>query len=336
MTIDELPTPALVVDRDALDHNIAVMGDAWPGRSLRAHVKAWKCTELARRIAAAGHPTFCCATAREVEGMAAAGLGDDLLLANEVLGRTAERLGAVACDGAARVTVAVDSDATVDAAAKAGIREVLVDVMVGMPRCGCDPADAGRIAERARAAGLEVRGVMGYEGHLMTEPEATKAGKVEAAMARLLAAHDLVGGDVVSGGGTGTWATNRWVNELQAGSFALMDTDYGAQGHPFLQALHVVATVIAVNGKGWAVADAGLKAIAMDHGNPTVEGGDVWFVSDEHTTFGPADGHALPAVGATVRVVPAHIDPTIAKHERLYVVAGADVVDEWAIDLRHW
>ncbi len=336
MTIDELPTPALVVDRGALDQNIAVMGAAWPGRSLRAHVKAWKCTELARRIAAAGHPTFCCATAREVEGMAAAGLGDDLLLANEVLGRTAQRLGAWSRRGRPRDRrrrLRCHRRRRGEGRHPGGARRRHGRHALLRLRSRLTPA-ASQIAPRA--AGLEVRGVMGYEGHLMTEPEATKAEKVEAAMARLLTAHDLVGGDVVSGGGTGTWATNRWVNELQAGSFALMDTDYGTQGHPFRQALHVVATVIAVSGKGWAVADAGLKAIAMDHGNPTVEGGDVWFVSDEHTTFGPADGHALPAIGATVRIVPAHIDPTIAKHERLHVVAGAEVVDEWAIDLRHW
>src|SRR5205085_11777233 len=136
-----------------------------------------------------GHIGFCCATPREMEGMAAAGLGDDLLLANQVVGRSAERLGHLAKSDAARVTVAVDSDDTVDAAARAGIREVLIDVNVGMPRCGCAPDDAGRLAGRARAAGLEVRGVMGYEGHLMMEPAETKAQRVEAAMTKLLAAH---------------------------------------------------------------------------------------------------------------------------------------------------
>ena len=112
MRLDEVATPALVVDRGALEHNLATMAAAWPGRRLRPHVKAHKCTALARRQADAGHHGFTCATIREVEGMAAAGLGDDLLLANEVL--DARRLGALAAAGA-RVTVAVDSDATVDA-----------------------------------------------------------------------------------------------------------------------------------------------------------------------------------------------------------------------------
>ena len=108
-TIDELSTPALIVDRDGFDHNLAVMSRARPGRALRPHIKAFKSIAVARRLAAAGHDAFCCATVREVEGMAAAGLGADLLLANEVL--DARRLGAVAASGS-RVTLAVDSRAS--------------------------------------------------------------------------------------------------------------------------------------------------------------------------------------------------------------------------------
>ena len=332
----EITTPALLVDRAAFEHNVATMGAAWPGTRLRPHVKAWKCTELARRLHANGHTGFCCATPREVEGMAHAGLGDDLLLANQVVGHGAARLGALVRADGARVTVAVDSAETIDAAADGGIREVLIDVNVGMPRCGCAPEDAGRLADAARAKGLEVRGVMGYEGHLMMEDAATKPAKVEAAMAVLLEAHADVGGDVISGGGTGTYATNKWVTELQAGSFALMDTDYGKLDSPFRQALFVWATVISVNRRGWAVLDAGLKAIAMDHGNPTVEGGKLWFVSDEHTTYAPLEGVPLPKVGDRVRVIPAHIDPTIAKHERMHLVDGDAIVETWDVDLRHW
>src|SRR5262249_4354448 len=118
MTIDDLQTPALLVDAAALEHNLATMAGAPPGARPRPHVKAHKCTALARRQAAHGHQRFTCATMREVEGMAAAGLGEDLLLANEVV--NARRLGAVS----ARVTVAVDSQATIAAAAAGGVREV--------------------------------------------------------------------------------------------------------------------------------------------------------------------------------------------------------------------
>jgi D-serine deaminase-like pyridoxal phosphate-dependent protein len=83
----------------------------------------------------------------------------------------------------------------------------------------------------------------------------------------------------------------------------------------------------------WAVADAGLKALATDHGNPTIDGAKVWFCSDEHVTFAP---EAPLRVGDRVRLWPAHVDPTIAYHERLHLVSGDDVVDVWDVDLRGW
>ncbi len=333
--IGDLPTPALVVDGPTLEANVAAMAEAWPGRALRPHVKAFKSTGLAKRLDAAGHDAFTCATPGEVVGMAAVGLGADLLLANEVV--DVRRLHAmVASTLGSRITVAVDSIETIAAASAGGIDEVLIDVEVGLPRCGCAVEDAGRLADEARAVGLDVRGVMGYEGHLMMETD-DKAAKVEAAMADLLRAHEAVGGEVVSGGGTGTWDVNRWVTELQAGSYTLMDGDYARLDSPFRPALSVLATVVSVNrAKGWAVVDAGLKAIATDHGPPTIEGAKVWFCSDEHTTFAPADGGELPAVGDRVALRPGHVDPTVALHEQLHVAEGDDVVEVWDVDLRGW
>jgi D-serine deaminase-like pyridoxal phosphate-dependent protein len=332
----DLPTPALLVDGPALAHNIATMAAARPGPELRPHVKAFKSTAIARELVAAGHDNFCCATVREVEVMAAAGLGADLLLANEVL--DADRLGAVA-DRGARVTVAVDSEETITAAALGGVREVLIDVNVGLPRCGCRPGDAASLAEMARATGLEVRGVMGYEGHLMDWTDrAAQAAEVEKSMAQLVAAHADVGGDVVSGGGTGTYDVNHWVTELQAGSYTLMDSHYARLGLPFRQALYLLTTVISVHPDGWLVTNGGLKSLAMDHGNPSIAGergdrGEVFFCSDEHTTI---TGRPGAAVGQHVWLVPAHVDPTVAKHEMLHVVDGERVVDHWPIDMRHW
>jgi D-serine deaminase-like pyridoxal phosphate-dependent protein len=327
METSALTTPALLVDADAFEHNLGVMTEALPGPRLRPHVKAHKCTALAARQAAAGHRAFCCATVREMEGMAKAGLGEDLLLANEVL--DARRLG----DLDARVTVAVDSADTIQAAADGGVGEVLIDVNVGLPRCGCAPEDAGRLADLARAKGLSVRGVMGYEGHVVGLPDrAMREQLTRDAMERLVAAHEQVGGDVVSAGGTGTYDINRWATEIQAGSYALMDTAYGHLQLPFVQALSVLSTVISV-GAGYAVGDCGLKAFGMDHGNPTIEGAEVWFVSDEHITFAP--GSALK-VGDRIRVVPAHVDPTVAYHERMHVVRGERVEETWEVDLRGW
>ena len=170
--------------------------------------------------------------------------------------------------------------------------EVLIDVNVGLPRCGCRPDDAGSLADVARRAGLTVRGVMGYEGHIVgLEDRATRTEMIEESMAQLVHAHEQVGGEVISAGGTGTYDLNTWATEIQAGSYALMDTAYGKLGLPFVQALSVLSTVISVS-DGWTVADCGLKALGMDHGNPSVDGAEVWFCSDEHLTFVPANAVA--------------------------------------------
>ena len=139
---------------------------------------------------------------------------------------------------------------------------------------------------------------MGYEGHVVGLTDAQeRAEKTKTAMEMLVAAHADVGGDLVSAGGTGTYTCNTWANEIQAGSYALMDTAYGKLGLPFGQALFVLATVVSAAPE-WAVADAGLKAFGMDHGNPELDGATVWFCSDEHTTFSDPR-----AVGDKVRFV---------------------------------
>ena len=343
MLVHDLPTPALVVDVDVLDANIDAMAAARPGPALRPHVKAFKSTALARHVAdRGGHRTFCCATLREVEGMADAGLGDDLLLANETL--DADRLRRLVDRGDARITVAVDSPETVEVAAAAGA-EVLVDVDVGLPRCGCRPEDAGRIADLARSRGLEVRGVMGYEGHAVGNPDREqRAALVRSSMALLERAHADVGGDVTSAGGTGTYDLHDWAGEVQAGSYLLMDTHYARLGLPFGHALRLEVTVLSTSPtRGWGVVDCGLKSLGMDHGNPTIPGWNVFFCSDEHTTFMPlgvedgGDGDGgLPSVGDRLGVLPAHVDPTVAYHERLHLVRGDEVVDTWDVDLRGW
>ncbi len=344
MKLSDLSTPSLVVDTAALEHNLATMAKALPGPRLRPHVKATKCTALAKRQAALGHVGFCCATVREMEGMAAAGLGADLLLANETL--DARRLGRLD----ARVTVAVDSPETIDAAAAGGVREVLVDVNVGLPRCGCAPEDAGRIADLARRRGLGVRGVMGYEGHVVgLATRAERKAACATAMAKLRVAHEAVGGDVVSAGGTGTFDVNDFATEIQAGSYSLMDTFYAARELPFRPAFFVWSTVLS-RGPAWLVCDAGLKSLGMDHGNPAIDGAKVWFCSDEHVTFSSASEPEASAqrgvaershqdafrIGGKVRVWPAHIDPTLAYHDRLHLADGESIVDVWPIDLRGW
>ena len=174
---------------------------------------------------------------------------------------------------------------------------------------------------------------MGYEGHIVgLEDRGQRVEMLRDSMAELLVAHDQVGGEVISAGGTGTYDLNTWATEIQAGSYALMDTAYAKLGLPFVQALTVLSTVISVSDE-WAVADCGLKALGMDHGNPSVDGAAVWFCSDEHLTFAPQ----VPLrVGDRIRVLPAHVDPTVAYHEHLHLVDGDEVLDRWDVDLRGW
>jgi D-serine deaminase-like pyridoxal phosphate-dependent protein len=326
----------VIIDIDVLQRNIATMSRIHPGARLRPHMKATKCTSLAKLQVESGHMSFTCATPREMIGMAHAGLGNDLLLANETL--DVARLSAMAAlQESSMITVAIDSAATLDAAAKAGIRNVLIDVNVGLPRCGVLPNLAGALADDARKRGLNVRGVMGYEGHLMMVSKKTdRQAKVAESMMLLQRAAKDVGGEIISAGGTGTYDLHEstGVTEIQAGSYSLMDTQYSQLDLPFEQAMWVVGTVISTSAD-WSVADVGLKSLGMDHGNPSIENQSVWFCSDEHTTFATTSGEP-PKVGSRIRVTPAHIDPTLAMHDIAWIVRGDEVIDRWSIDLRGW
>ena len=108
--------------------------------------------------------------------------------------------------------------------------------------------------------------------------------------------------------------------------------EMGVLGLPFLQALTILGRVVSVSPE-WAVVDVGLKSLGMDHGLPSIDDADVWFCSDEHTTFA---AHHPVAVGDLVHVVPAHVDPTLALHEAMYLVDGTTVLERWPIDMRGW
>jgi len=335
----ELATPALIIDVDALEKNLSTMSTRHPGSKLRPHTKAHKCTAIARLQLSHSHTSFTCATPREIIGMAAAGIGSDFLLANEVL--NTDRLSALAkVSENVRVTIAVDSIETINAAVRAGLHDVLIDVNVGLPRCGVAPELAGQLANTARKTGMTVRGVMGYEGHLMMVGDDEKRKTRVAESMKLLArAAQDVGGEIVSAGGTGTWDMHdeTGINELQAGSYALMDTHYAQLKIPFVQACFLLGTVIS-RSKEWLVIDVGLKSLATDHGNPSVDGYDVLFCSDEHTTLVLKKDSAigLANIGEKLLVKPSHIDPTMAMHSVAWVTRSDEVLECWQIDLRGW
>ncbi len=334
-------TPALVVDVAAADANVAAA--AGGPAPLRPHFKAHKCTTLLRRqVERDGRVTgVTCATAHEAEVLAAAGF-DDVLVANEVADASA--LAALARAGArARVTVAVDHPAHVALLVAAGARvEVLVEVDVGQGRCGLPPG-GDEVVALARAVdaapGLTLRGLQGYEGHaVLLEDRAERAGHVERAGALLRAEQARLREaglpcPLVSGGGTGT-ADLSALDEVQAGSYVLMDTSYARLGLPFGPALACRSTVVSRRGDR-AVLDAGLKALSAEYGMPTalVDGARVASLADEHATL------ALPAaaplaVGDAVLLLPAHVDPAVNLHSTLHAVHPDGAVDAWAVDGR--
>src|SRR5688572_14786573 len=294
MRLSDIPTPALCVDLDPFERNLDRMHSFFADRAcdLRPHVKAHKTPAIARLQQQAGCSGFCCATVSEAEVFANEGF-DDLLIANEVCDPAkTDRL--VELSKKVTLTVAVDSRRCADLLAGTDLR-VLIDINVGMPRCGAKPADAVELARIATRSGLHVVGVMGYEGHAtVVEDPSERADVATKSMSILVDVAEALRGEaydvqIVSGGSTLTYDVTGaidGISEVQAGSYALMDTEF-AKSSPFEEALRCMTTVLSVQDK-IAVLDAGLKTLAVDHGNPQLPAdvaADVLYLSDEHTTL---------------------------------------------------
>ena len=343
MRISQVPTPALFVELDAFERNLDRMHSFFADRpcAIRPHVKAHKTPAIARlQQEAGGCVGFCCATVYEAEVFSSRGF-DDLLIANEVCDpNKVDRL--VELSKRVTLTVAVDSRRAADLLAGTDLR-VLIDVNVGLPRCGVPPDEAPELARIATRNGLHVVGVMGYEGHATAiedlgkrEHVARKSMDILLGVAERLRA-DAYDISVVSAGSTLTYdvtGTIPGITEVQVGSYALMDTEF-SKSSPFEEALRCLTTVVSVN-DNIAVLDAGLKTLTIDHGNPSLRDdtpADVLFLSDEHTTLVTKDGWTAQP-GDRVWLRPSHVDPTVNLHDHLYAYRGEDVVEIWSIDAR--
>ena len=355
MNKTEIPTPALVVDVTAMQRNIERMAAFYADGvcKLRPHFKAHKTPEIARLQLAAGSCTgLTCATVGEAEAIVDERITDDILIANEVVGPgKAARVAQLAAAGV-DMKVAVDSDYGLDEIAEAAREQeteigVLVDINVGLPRCGIAPGEpALALAKRVQATeGVRLHGLMGYEGHVVgLEDRAERESRAAKAMDRLLSTARVVRDaglpcEIVSAGGTGTFdITGRMegITEIQAGSYVLMDMAYGKLGLPFEPAFSILATVLSRPRPEQCAADAGLKACAVDHGNPSVkdmDGASVLFLSDEHATIALPSESTI-AVGDSIELWPSHIDPTINLHDVMYALDGDEVVAAWPIMAR--
>jgi D-serine deaminase-like pyridoxal phosphate-dependent protein len=346
--LDALDSPQLLLDLNALDANLRFMQAACKERGveLRVHFKSLKCGGLAKYLAARGVRGFLCAKLNEAEVLADAGL-TDLFIANQIVGRQKlDRLAQLA--RRAKVRVCVDDADNVremaQAARAAGSTvEVLIEVDIGMNRCGVEPGEAALALAKVIAGepGLRFVGLQGYDGHLQMLPDRDeRRAKCLQGLERLVATRRLleragVPVAVVTGGGTGTW---EWVSafdgvtELQPGSFLLMDCAYHAVRPEFGCSLSILSTVVSRR-PGQYVLDAGSKAVSKDFGTPTIKGRPAEHVTklaEEHTIV-RCDGEA-PRVGERREVIPAHCCATMNLHRQCVAVRGGKVEAVWPIE----
>lgn len=352
-----IDTPALILDLDAFERNLARMAAALRGSKvrLRAHAKSHKCPQIALRQVAQGAVGICCQKVSEAAVFVAAGI-QDVLVTNEVMGEAKLRHLALLARSA-RLGVLVDHPLQVQALAAvaqahAVTLDVYVEVNVGANRCGVAPGeDAVRLAQQiAASVPLRFAGLQCYHGpaqHLRAPQDraAAIAGAVEAAR-RTCQAMEACGINVerVTGAGTGSFVHERdsgVFNEIQAGSYVFMDRDYGdnqlGEGDvAFEQALFVHTSVMSRTSATHAVVDAGLKASSVDSGLPTVwQRPDLRYLkaADEHGVLSTADAAAL-SLGEQLLLVPGHCDPTVNLYDELICVRGGQVEALWPIAAR--
>jgi D-serine deaminase-like pyridoxal phosphate-dependent protein len=350
----ELDTPALLLDLDAFQRNVDRMARFFADRpaSLRPHAKTHKCPHVALRQLQAGAIGITCAKVGEAEVMARAGVRD-ILIANQIVGPIkVDRLTDLA--GKCNVMVAVDDPANVDelsqaCQAKGVALRILVEVDVGMGRCGVQtPQAALELARRAAdALNLEFMGLMGYEGHLVMVPDpAERAARVREALAVLQEAHILLDRDglpvrIASGGGTGTYdvtAACPPMTEVQAGSYVFMDSTYAKVRPEFELALTLLSTVVSRPTPERIVVDAGKKTLSIEFGWPQpldLPGASVQALSEEHGKLIAAQPDTVSLrPGDKVQFVPSHCCTTVNLHDVLYVTQRGVLVDVWPIAAR--
>ena len=345
--VQALPTPAMLVEVAALQQNISLLADYFSDRpcKLRPHFKSHKCVTIAKRqLKAGGVVGITCAKLSEAEALVAGGV-KDVLIANQVVGPDkAQRLAAL--NRSATVRSAVDSEANLEelgaAAQAAGVTiGVLVEVDIGMHRCGVAPGEpAATLAALVTATrGLRLDGLQGYEGHLVMTPDAEeRRRKVLEALAPLVETRRLFDRrglrcPIVSGGGTGTYDITGnvpGIDEVQAGSYALLDCHYKKIRSDFQCAMSILTTVISATGRK-VVLDVGLKGMGNEFGLPVVANApeaQALRLAEEHCSV----DNCPAQVGEKLRLIPSHGCTTSNLHRRLWVVRSGIVEDVWPIE----
>jgi D-serine deaminase-like pyridoxal phosphate-dependent protein len=345
----EIETPALLVDLDRLEANLERMAAFFrtaPAK-LRPHFKNHKCLQLAARQLDAGAIGITCAIIHEAECLVQYGVRS-VLLANEVVDAAKIRR-LVELRHQSDVIACVDNDKVVDDFARAcrngqAPLSVLVDVDVGLHRCGVPPGEpALRLAQRVLEKGLRLRGLMGYEGHVSHQlPGSEKEEAVTAAMQPLMETkssleREGIPVEIVSVGGTGTYSlSGRYpgVTEVQAGTYLLMDTNYRECCTDFDLALTVLGTVVSKADKDHVVVDAGLKSLSSERGLPTVKdpaGLTVRKLNAEHAVLDLKEVTASIEIGDKIELWVRYSDATVNLHHRLYGIRNGHVEEVFTL-----
>jgi D-serine deaminase-like pyridoxal phosphate-dependent protein len=347
-SLESLDTPQLLIDLDVVDRNLERMFRAGKERgvNVRTHFKSLKCAGLAKYIAARGGRGFLCAKLNEAEVLAEAGL-TDILIANQVVGpHKMRRLAELAKK--ANVRVCVDDPRNVDNLSQAmkntgATLGVLIEVDIGMARCGVAPGEPALALARhiQQSPGLRFEGLQGYDGHLqLMENQAEKKNKCHEGLEQLVGTRRLlekagIPVSLVTGAGTGTWefvAGFPGVDEIQPGSFVLMDCAYHAVRPEFGCGLSILTTVISKHPE-WYILDAGSKAISKDFGSPVLKdhsADKVNRLSEEHAKVENVDSKAK--VGDQREVIPAHCCATMNLHRVCLGVRKGKVETVWPIE----
>ena len=351
MRVEQISTPALVVDLDLMEENQERMRALVErsGARLRPHYKSHKCVELARMQLAAGAKGITCAKLGEARDLVEAGV-EDVLIANQITDR-AKLAEVAALAGCCRLGIAVDqaenvADLEAAAAAQGSTIHCLVEYEIGMGRCGVATKEAlYELARRIDACPhLEFEGIQAYAGHLSHElsaqVRAAEGQKIEDRLreakdyleARGLAVREVSGCSTASvsdhAGGDTVYT------EFQAGSYLFMDTAYGALADlGFKNALFVLATVISKAG-GRTITDAGRKSVSLDQRDPVFLGYEGYPVklSEEHSTVLLPEGEKR--VGDKLMLIPGHCCTCVNLHDALYLTRDGKVVNKLPVTSR--
>jgi D-serine deaminase-like pyridoxal phosphate-dependent protein len=346
--LDDVDTPALVLDLDAFEANLAALNRSIGGRvRVRAHAKTHKCPEIAKRQVAAGAVGVCCQKVSEAEALVDGGVAD-VLVSNEIVG--APKIARLAqVSKRARIGVCVDNLENLKELRASGARlDVYVEIEVGMGRCGIAPGEpavalAAQISGNLRFAGLHAYHGRAQHVRSMAERSASIARAADAVrLTKKLLNEKGIDCSIVTGAGSGTFMfeveSGAW-DEIQPGSYIFMDADYArnewaAPLPRFQHALFVLSTVMSRPRPEVAIVDAGLKASSVDSGMPGVwqKPGLVYtHASDEH---GWVEGGPAPSLGEKLLLVPGHCDPTVNLYD-WYVCVRKGIVEElWPITAR--